>query len=221
MIIPTLNEATVLGHTLKQLQQANNVEIIVVDGDSQDGTGQIATQFGADLFRVSTGRADQLNKGVENSKGRYLLFLHADTILPHNYDYLIRSALNNPNTVAGAFRFKTDTSSLAMRIVEWGTNFRSTVLQSPYGDQGLFMERRVFDEMGGFSTIPIMEDFELIRRLRRRGIIITLREQAMTSGRRWQQLGTIRTTIINQLMIVGFLLGVPAEKLRYLYRHKN
>ena len=220
VVIPTLNEAKVLGATLERLQQADNVEIIVADADSQDGTGDIATNHGAKRLTVTTGRADQLNQGVKQSTGRYLLFLHADTLLPHNYSDQIFSALKNPRTVAGAFRFKTDVSSLAMRLVEWGTNFRSSILQWPYGDQGLFMERRVFDEMGGFPAIPIMEDFELIRRLRRRGTIITLANEAITSARRWQNLGIVRTTIINQLMIAGFLTGVSAETLRRLYRHK-
>lgn len=220
VIIPTLNEAPVLGATLERLQQSDNVEIIVADADSQDGTGDIATHYGAKLLTVTTGRADQLNEGVKQSTGRYLLFLHADTLIPRNYSDLILSALKNPSTVAGAFRFKTDASSLGMRIVEWGTNFRSAILKWPYGDQGLFMERRVFDEIGGFPATPIMEDFELIRRLRRRGPIITLADEAITSARRWQNLGIVRTTIVNQLMIAGFLTGVSTETLRHLYRHK-
>jgi len=220
VIIPTLNEARVLGTTLEKLQHSDNVEIIVIDAGSQDGTGDIATRYGAKLLTITTGRADQFNTGVKHSKGRYLLFLHADTLLPQNYSHLIHSALADPSTVAGAFRFKTDVSSIAMRIVEWGTNFRSAILKWPYGDQGLFMERRVFDEMGGFSRIPIMEDFELIRRLRHRGNIVTLADEAITSARRWQNLGIVRTIIVNQLMIAGFLIGVPTETLKRLYRHK-
>ena len=221
VVIPTLNEARVLGTTLERLQQFDNIEIIVADANSQDGTDDIATSYGAKLLTVTTGRANQLNEGVKHSTGRYLLFLHADTLLPHNFSELVFSALKNPRTVAGAFRFKTDASSLGMRIVEWGTNFRSAILKWPYGDQGLFMEKRIFEEMGGFSTIPIMEDFELVRRLRRRGNIVTLAETAITSARRWQNLGIFRTTIVNQLMIAGFLIGVPTATLRRLYRHKQ
>ncbi|WP_321394887.1 TIGR04283 family arsenosugar biosynthesis glycosyltransferase [uncultured Desulfuromusa sp.] len=220
VIIPTLNEASVLGTTLNALQKSDDIEIIVADADSQDGTGDIASRHGAKLLKVTTGRADQLNQGVKNSQGRYLLFLHADTLLPPDYRALILTALDNPSTVAGAFRFKTDISSLAMRIVEWGTNVRSSILKWPYGDQGLFMERRIFDEMGGFSALPIMEDFELIRRLRHRGRIVTLNQEAMTSARRWKKLGILRTTIINQLMIAGFLMGISSKTLSRFYRKK-
>ncbi|SEA24299.1 hypothetical protein SAMN05660420_01569 [Desulfuromusa kysingii] len=221
IIIPTLNEAAVIATTIESLQQTDAaIEIIVVDAASEDDTAAIAAQCGAKVFTVTTGRADQLNAGVKNSNGRHLLFLHADTLLVPNYRQLVRSTLDNPSTVAGAFRFKTDASGLAMRTVEWGTNFRSTVFKWPYGDQGLFMERRIFDEMGGFSPLTIMEDFDLVRRLRQRGPVVTLKEEALTSARRWKNLGVIRTTIINQLMIAGFFTGVSTKKLRNFYRHK-
>ena len=221
VIIPTLNESSTLDKTLKNLQQADNVEIIIADGGSRDSTDTIATRSGAKLIEVSGGRSAQLNRGAAESRGRYLLFLHADTLLPHNYDKLICQALDNPSIVAGAFRFKTDAPGMAMRIIEWGTNLRSTLRQQPYGDQGLFMERRVFTEMGGFPALPIMEDFALVRQLRQRGTIITLAEEATTSARRWQKLGVIRTIVINQLMIAGFLLRVSPEKLSRFYRGKK
>ncbi len=220
IIIPTLNEAAVLGRTLKNLQRSDHIEIIVADGGSQDITCEIAHQHGVHVITTANGRSEQLNQGAKTSRGRYLLFLHADTQLPHNYEKRIFDALSYPHIVAGAFRFKTDSPRKAMRIVEWGTNLRSTFLKWPYGDQGLFMEKRIFDELGGFPTIPIMEDFELIRRLRRRGQVVTLAEAATTSARRWKNLGIVRTTIVNQLMIIGFLYRVPAESLRRLYRHK-
>ena len=146
------------------------------------------------------------------------MFLHADTLLPDGYAELIRRALDNPATVAGAFRFQTDGSGAAMRLVEWGTNIRSALFQWPYGDQGLFMERRVFDEIGGYSPLPIMEDYELVRRLRRRGPVATLDAAAITSARRWQRLGALRTTVRNLAMIAGFRAGVPPERLARFYR---
>ena len=218
VIIPTLNEATVLEKTLLNLKMAENVEIIVADAGSTDETSAIATRSGAELLEVSDGRASQLNRGAKISRGKHLLFLHADTILPTNYPELIVSTLKDPSVAAGAFRFKTTQPGIAMRIVEWGTNLRSTRLQTPYGDQGLFLRREVFEELGGFPPLPIMEDFAFVRQLRQRGTIITLAAEAITSARRWQKLGVIRTTVINQLMIIGFLLRVSPEKLSHFYR---
>jgi hypothetical protein len=105
-----------------------------------------------------------------------------------------------------------------MRLVEWGANIRSGVFQWPYGDQGLFMEKRVFDELGSFSPLPIMEDYELVSRLRRRGTVVTLSEAAITSARRWQRLGALRTTVRNLSMIAGYRAGVPPERLARFYR---
>ena len=218
VIIPTLNEAIVIGRVLDRLQPADAIEVIVADGGSLDDTREIAAQAGARVMEVCGGRAAQQNAAAAAAKGRILLFLHADTLLPNGYADMIRLALARPATVAGAFRFKTDDSRVAMRLIEWTTNFRSTVFQWPYGDQGIFIEKRVFDEMDGFASIPIMEDFEFVRRLRRRGTIITLSEAAITSAQRWQQLGVTRTTMINQIMIAGFLSGVSIKQLNRLYR---
>ncbi len=218
VIIPTLNEAPVLGATLKQINRAENIEVIVVDGGSHDNSREIALKSGATILKVSQGRAAQLNRGASVAQGQILLFLHADTILPAGYANMIIHALDNPATVAGAFRFKTNDSRLPMRVVEWVANFRSTKLKYPYGDQGLFMKKRMFEEVGGFATMPIMEDLELVHRLRCRGRIITLPREAITSARRWQRLGIFRTTMINQLMILGLLCGMPIKKLADLYR---
>ena len=219
VIIPTLNEAASLGRTLERARGADGIEIIVADGGSQDTTREIAAQAGATVLVAAGGRMAQQNAGAAAAKGRHLLFLHADTHLPDGYAALIRSALDRPATVAGAFRFRTDYSGRAMRLVEWGANIRSTVFHWPYGDQGLFMEKRVFDELGGFSPLPIMEDYELVGRLRRRGPVITLNEAATTSARRWQRLGALRTTLRNLAMIAGFHAGVSPERLARFYRN--
>ena len=194
MIVPTLNEAASLGRTLERVRRADGIEIIVADGGSRDATREIAAQAGATVLVTAGGRAAQQNAGAAVAGGRHLLFLHADTLLPDGYAELIRRALDRPATVAGAFRFRTDGAGAAMRLVEWGANIRSALFQWPYGDQGLFMEKRVFDELGGFSPLPIMEDYELVGRLRRRGPVVTLSEAAITSARRWQRLGALRTT---------------------------
>lgn len=221
VIIPTLNEAGLLKQTLERIYQANGIEVIVADGNSRDATREIAAQTGAVVLEVPGERAAQQNAGAAAATGRLLLFLHVDTVLPDSYADQIRRALDCPATVAGAFRFRTDGVGPSMRLIEWGTNIRSAVFQWPYGDQGLFMEKRIFDELGGFAPLPIMEDFELVRRLRRRGRVVTLREAAVTSARRWQRLGALRTTLCNQAMIAGFLSGVSPERLARLYRGRE
>ncbi len=218
IVIPTLNEADGLGGVLERLHKAAAAQIIVADGGSTDQTREIAAQAGALVMEVPGGRACQQNAGAAAAGGRLLLFLHADTLLPENYADLIRETLDNPSIVAGAFRFQTDAPGMAMRFIEWTANLRSVLMQAPYGDQGLFMEKRVFQEMGGFAPLPVMEDFDLVRRLRRRGAVTTLRAGAVTSARRWRQLGVIRTTVTNMLMVGGFFCGVPVEKLSRLYR---
>ncbi len=218
VIIPTLNEAEVLSATLERVNQADEVEIIVADGGSQDATRSISTDSGAIVVTETDGRASQLNAGAKRASGRHLLFLHADTLLPDGYENVVRSTLSDPTTVAGAFRFTTNRTNVGMRIVEWGTNIRSSIFKWPYGDQGLFVEKRVFDELGGFANLPIMEDFDLIRRLRRRGHIITVPEAVVTSARRWQRLGLLRTIMRNQVMIVGYFAGVRPERLARFYR---
>ena len=218
VIVPTLNEAASLGRTLERARGTDGIEIIVADGGSQDTTREIAAQAGATVLVTAGGRVAQQNAGAAAARGRHLLFLHADTLLPDGYAALIRSALDRPATVAGAFRFRTDGPGAAIRLVEWGANIRSTLFRWPYGDQGLFMEKRVFDELGGFSPLPIMEDYELVGRLRRRGPVVTLNEAATTSARRWQRLGALRTTLRNLTMIAGFHAGVSPERLARFYR---
>lgn len=223
IIIPTLNEAGALGRTLENARRGNDVEIIVVDGGSQDATRELAEHAGATVLAVSGGRAAQQNAGAAVAQGRLLLFLHADTLLPENYAALIRRTLADPATVAGAFRFRTDGARRALRVMEWVTNIRSIIFQWPYGDQGLFMEKRVFKELQGFAPLPIMEDFDLVRRLRQRGRVITLPTAICTSARRWQRWGVLQTTLRNQLMIAGFLAGVSPTRLARFYRqpHRN
>jgi len=218
VIIPTLNESAVLGRTLERVCRADGIEVIVSDGGSQDATAGIASAAGATVMAVSGGRAAQMNAAAASAKGQILLFLHADTLLPAGYDALIRRALDNPSVVAGAFKFQTDGTGIAMRLVEWAANFRSSIMNWPYGDQGLFMEKRIFEESGGFAHLAIMEDFELVRRLRRRGSVVTLDNPAVTSARRWRKLGVFRTALLNQCMVAGFFTGVEPERLSRLYR---
>jgi rSAM/selenodomain-associated transferase 2 len=167
-----------------------------------------------------------MNLGAQNATSDILVFLHADTRLPLGYDDLIRTALGNicrsdRVPIAGAFALEIDDRSRRFRWVEWGVKYRSRFLKMPYGDQAIFLRAKVFDEIGGFPDLPIMEDFELMRRLQKLGSVAIIEEPVITSARRWLQQGIFKTTLINQLMILGYLMGVDLDRLVQLYRRKK
>jgi rSAM/selenodomain-associated transferase 2 len=159
--------------------------------------------------------------GAKNAKGELLLFLHADTILPPGFATWIRKILAQPKVAAGAFSFRLDASSPALKMIEWVASWRSRFLQMPYGDQGLFVRSSLFREVGGFRDMPIMEDFEFICRLRRWGRIRTSPIPAITSARRWQEVGLWRTTLLNQAIVLSYWVGVPPARLARWYRKKG
>lgn len=220
IIIPTLNEAETIPSLVEYVQRASEAEIIVVDGGSTDDTVQLAKESGAKIITSSPGRAGQMNKGAKAAQGDILLFLHADTLLPHGFDTHIRLTLQNPHTVAGAFSLHINGPSPGLRIVELITNFRSRYLQMPYGDQGIFVRAGFFRFMGGFPDLPIMEDFAFMRHIRSYGRIVTLKVPVCTSARRWDSLGIIQTTIINQAIILGYLAGISPQRLSRWYHKK-
>ena len=121
--------------------------------------------------------------------------------------------------VAGAFDLRIDSEEPSLRLVEWGVGMRSRLFQLPYGDQAIFLTAKVFHELGGFPDLPIMEDFELVRQLKQRGRIAIMPAAVLTSGRRWQKLGVLRTTLVNQLIVAGYFVGVAPHKLMHWYRH--
>jgi rSAM/selenodomain-associated transferase 2 len=209
-IVPTLNEAHNLPQTLATLLAAGETEVIVVDGGSVDQTAAVAQRLGVRVMGAAPGRSRQLNQGAAAATG--------DTRLPQGFDETICQTLAQPGVVAGAFRLAIDGKNWGLRWVEWGVNVRSRLLQLPYGDQGLFLRAEVFDKMGGFPDLPMMEDFELVRRLRQVGRVAIAPRAVVTSDRRWRTLGILRTTLANQVMIVGYLLGVDPKKLARWYR---
>jgi len=221
IIIPTLNEAGNIKEAIATTQPSTNIEIIVVDAGSKDGTVEMAQLLSIKVISSSSGRAVQMNAGALAASGDILLFLHADTHLPTGFDEMIRTALQQPGTVAGAFNLRIDASLLSLRWVEWGVNVRSHFYQMPYGDQAIFLTKAVFQQMGGFPELPIMEDFELMRRLKRTGCIVIIPTPVVTSARRWLQKGVFKTTLLNQLVIIAYLLGVSPERICCWYRQEK
>ncbi len=217
VVIPALNEEKNIENAILSARN-QNAEVIVVDGGSSDQTVKKAIAAGAMVKTSKPGRALQQNRGAEIAKGKTLLFLHADTILPGDYIDYVFEALMDPKTIGGAFRFKTDGDTPIMRIVEFLANFRSKYLKLPYGDQAVFVRRSAFEDNGGFPLIGIAEDLFFIRELARKGRIRIVPANAVTSARRWQRLGIFRVTLINQLIAAGCFMGIPPRLLATLYQ---
>lgn len=221
VIIPTLNEEENIVSCLEATDGAENVERIVVDGGSADGTVDRAKAWGATVLNAPRGRARQMNAGAGAAKGEILLFLHADTKLASGFERQIRLLLGRPRVSAGAFSFRLDKiESAGLRLIEMATNWRSRFLKTPYGDQGIFLRAPLFHKIGGYPDLPIMEDYELIRRLKKWGRIVTAELPAVTSARRWRVLGVWRTTVLNWTLILAYLLGMPPARL-YKIAHRK
>ncbi|MEM9275898.1 MAG: TIGR04283 family arsenosugar biosynthesis glycosyltransferase [Cyanobacteria bacterium P01_F01_bin.143] len=225
IIIPVLNEAKNIRNTLVFLQERigdSGTEIIVVDGGSKDQTVAIAQSLDVIVIEsVKPGRANQMNAGAAIATGDILLFLHADTKLPHDYAGLIINTLAKPKVIAGAFELAIDSQQKSLRFIEAMVKMRSHWFSLPYGDQALFMKRSTFENAGGFPDLTIMEDFALVQQLKRQGKIAIAPAVVITSSRRWERLGVGKTTIINQLMILGYYLGVSPDKLKKFYSNRK
>jgi rSAM/selenodomain-associated transferase 2 len=221
IIIPVLNEATIIKKTLSQLTQYSEIEIIVVDGGSQDNTVAIAKSSAKVITVIGKGRAGQMNAGANVAQSDILLFLHADTQLPANFIELVSKTLKPNKIIAGAFELAINGSGIPLRGIEILVKVRSRLLSLPYGDQAFFISKQAFIKAGGFADLPIMEDFEFIQRVGKLGRIAIAPATVTTSGRRWQKLGVWQTTLINQLMIAGYYLGISPAKLSKFYRSRG
>lgn len=218
VIIPALNEEQHLPATLAQLQPGGAPEVIVVDGGSSDRTLEVARAAGCRVVQSAPGRGRQMNAGAAVGSGDFLLFLHADTQLPSGFPTMIEETLSADGVALGAFSLAIDQATTGLAILAALANLRSRYLRLPYGDQGLFVTRKNFTANGGYPEIEIMEDFVFVRRIARLGRIVTVPNRVVTSGRRWRHLGIVRTTLINQAIVAGYLLGVSPRRLAGWYR---
>lgn len=220
VIIPTWNEEMSLRATLGSVGSPNHdLEVIVVDAGSTDRTVEISQQYGCKVFVAKPGRANQMNAGAAIATGEHLLFLHADTLLPDGYRAEIERVLATP-VACGAFALEIDSRGLALRIIEAGVAFRSRFFQMPYGDQALFFRASDFYKQEGFRPMAIMEDYELVSRMRKAGGIGLAGIPVKTSARRWRKRGILRTTLINQLCVIAYWLGFSDKTIARLYRGK-
>ena len=208
IIIPTFNEEETIRQCLETIVDIPGIEIIVADGGSTDRTVEITGQY-RDIIVVSseTGRSTQMNNGAECASGEVLIFLHADCVLPREAVLTARNVLGSRPFVGGAFKIKLLSDKFSYRLIEMGINFRSKLFKLPYGDQGLFVKRSVFNELSGFREMSNCEDLDFICRLKKNGKIIILNERISSSIRRWKNHGILQTSLRNQFLLVSYLLG--------------
>ena len=225
IIIPVLGEQERIGLCLKSLLTqgfSDSRQIIVVDGDPAGGTIDLIRNEDVLCLKSPPGRARQMNAGVAVAEGQILLFLHADTTLPPGGLEKISRIMATRHYVGGAFDLAIDSDSLFLRYIARRASFRSRLNRIPYGDQAIFIDRTYFDSLGGFKEIPIMEDVDLMRRIKRdRQKIHILRDRVTTSARRWEAEGPLYTTVRNQCLMLLYCLGVSPEKLIRFYRSQN
>ena len=221
VIIPVLNEAPGIAATLGPLQEAraDGHEVILVDGDSTDGTPELARSL-ADLVLTgqAAGRARQMNRGARAASGEVFWFLHADTIAPVDAIGNITAALADGRHCWGRFDVKLSGSSPAFRIIEKAMNLRSALTGIATGDQGIFVTRRAFETIAGFPEIPLMEDIELSKGLRLQSKPACLGTKLVTSSRRWEQKGILRTVLLMWRLRLAYFLGAAPEGLAEQYR---
>jgi rSAM/selenodomain-associated transferase 2 len=220
IVIPALNEARGIAETLWPLQQcrARGHEVIVVDGGSADATADIARTLADRVIASAPGRARQQNAGVDAAAGDVLLFLHADTLLPPDADRLILGGLMRSGRGWGRFDVRLSGRRAALRMVERTMNLRSRVTGIATGDQAIFVRRDWFRRAGGFPRIPLMEDVALSTALRRMGPPLCLRQRVLTSSRRWEERGVLRTIVLMWRLRAAYALGADPARLAERYR---
>lgn len=214
VVIPALNAAGTLASCLAAVSEAD--EIVVVDGGSSDATVAIAEGSGAALVCSARGRGVQLRSGALAARGDWLLFLHSDTILKAGWRGAVDLHMAVRPGSAAFFRFRLRADDWQARLIEAGVALRSGMLRLPYGDQGLLISRTLYEEVGGYRALPLMEDVDLVRRIGR-ARLWALPAEAFTSAQRWQRDGWLRRSARNLLYLTLYRLGVPPARISELY----
>ncbi len=220
IIIPTLNEAVGLVSLLDDLQPLRHSghEVIVVDGDSDDGSAECAMRLADRVLTEPRGRARQMNAGAAVATGAMLWFVHADSRVPAAAAQYIVKALATPRICWGRFDVRLSGTQPLLRMVERLMNLRSRLTGIATGDQAVFVDRALFHAVGGYADIPLMEDIELCHRLKAQGRPACLRVPVITSSRRWEQHGVLRTIVLMWGLRLAYALGVDPRRLASLYR---
>ncbi|MBP1735436.1 MAG: glycosyltransferase, family [Deltaproteobacteria bacterium] len=225
IIIPVLNEAPLINNIIDHLHSLEGdeiKEIIIVDGDPEGLTLKAISHDDVRQLKSSRGRWIQMNEGAKNAKGNMLLFLHADTELPLDAMRLIATAMKDKRYVAGAFDLGIKSERFVFRAIESAVSLRSRITRIPFGDQAIFVRKNYFDEIGGYKDIPIMEDVEIMERIKKRGDkIFIIPQKVHTSSRRWEQEGILRCTLRNWFLQILYLLRISPHRLSQFYRYNG
>jgi rSAM/selenodomain-associated transferase 2 len=217
VIIPVLNEELTIASALESVLRLAPDEILVVDGGSLDRTRELALAMGVHVISSRRGRARQMNQGARLARAEVLLFLHADTRLPESALADIREAMQDRRIAGGRFDIELDGEGWMLKVVSSMISVRSRLSGVATGDQAIFIRREVFDEVGGYPDIPLMEDIALSRALKRTGQVACLRSRVVTSARRWQIEGVWRTIFKMWILKSLYLLGVSPFRLKRFY----
>ncbi|GMQ80221.1 MAG: TIGR04283 family arsenosugar biosynthesis glycosyltransferase [Planctomycetia bacterium] len=217
IIIPALNEEATIAAAVAHARATEPCEVIVADGGSRDRTVQWAKEQGARVVVSRRGRARQQNTGVQEATGDVFLFLHADNWLHASGVRQITAALADREVLGGAFCQRIESSGLAYRLLERGNALRATWCRAPYGDQGIFVRRTLFQQLGGFPDVQLMEDLLLMRRFRRFARPVLLPGPLYVSPRRWQRNGVVRQTLRNWALVLAERLGAEPDRLARYY----
>jgi rSAM/selenodomain-associated transferase 2 len=219
IIIPTLNEEDIITNTLERLKVLREAghEVIVADAKSFDKTYSLAARFADSVLLTEEGRGWQMNAGAEYANNDILVFLHADTRLPDNADKLINQALQEDGKSWGRFDLRLSGKARLLRLVERMINWRSCFTGIATGDQAIFVKTTTFKQIDGFADIPLMEDVDLSRRLKRITRPICIKTPVITSSRRWEENGIIRTILLMWSLRLAYALGVSPETLKKYY----
>jgi rSAM/selenodomain-associated transferase 2 len=220
VIIPTLNEQTQIERALA-CTRLPGVERIVVDANSSDGTPQTARFLRAEkVIQALPGRAHQMDAGYREASGAVVLFLHADTRLEPGWSEAVLAALGDPGVAGGAFRLRFEAPGWRYRLLERGVELRSRLGGLPYGDQALFVRRRVLEQAGWISPVPIFEDLDVVQAIKRAGRLVLLRECVHTSARRYARNGWLRQILRNNTALAGYLLDLERDRIARWYRRR-
>jgi rSAM/selenodomain-associated transferase 2 len=227
IIIPVFNETACIKEMMSHLCSlsfAGDTEIIVVDGNPDGNTIKSMEENGSGKVKVkkilsAEGRGVQMNSGASIAEGDILLFLHVDTFIGQKALEKIYMVFNHYDVIGGAFDFRINSERKIFRIIEKTASLRSRITRIPYGDQAVFIKKDYFNQIGGFSPIPIMEDVELMSRIKRRGDKIKiLSDTVQTSSRRWEEEGVLFCTLRNWMLTILYFFGVSPDKLSRFYQ---